>query len=288
MSEKLPSVRTSFTGQDHHGVEKQPLRQAIAEFFFMASMTGRYTSSPETKFDFDLAQLRGLPDGALYLRRLREICATTLTNDYWEITLPIDLATSAARSPSRFAYQASLIRLGAQALYLSLCGKDTKDTAATKIPVEQIIASGESDEVEFKSTLRTNLHTGQVDEKMHLAALKTIAGFLNARGGTLIVGVSDDGKLIGIGADNFQNEDKMALHLVNLIRDRIGDLFLPYVHPHFDEQDGDRVMVIRCEKGPRPAFVKDGVAHRFFVRSANATTELAGGAVTDYVKARFA
>jgi hypothetical protein len=92
-----------------HGIDKQVMRQAIAEFFFMASLTGRYTSSPETSFEFDLAQLRGIKTGDAYLGKLREICATTLTNDYWEITLPNSLATSASRSPSRFAYQASLV-----------------------------------------------------------------------------------------------------------------------------------------------------------------------------------
>lgn len=386
-----------------HKLDKQELRQVIAEFFFMASLTGRYTSSPETKFDFDLAQLRGLSDGTTYLATLRQICATTLTNDYWEITLPNDLATSAARSPSRFAYQASLILLGARALYSplkiadmidpavkgtkatfeqhhlfpktylakigvtdlrqinqianfalvewpanlkisdqapsdyapvlhrafspnerddtlrwhalpvnwwemqfddflrerrvlmarlvrdayrTLCG-DNQPAVTTKVSVEELIASGESDAVEFKSTLRTNLHTGQIDEKMHLAALKTIAGFLNARGGTLVIGVTDNGKVLGLTADSFPNDDKMALHLVNLIRDRIGELFLPYIHPHFDEQDGERVMVVQCEKGPKAAFVKDGGNQRFFVRGANATTELSGSAVTDYVKARF-
>jgi predicted HTH transcriptional regulator len=68
---------------------------------------------------------------------------------------------------------------------------------------------------------------------MHLAALKTIAGFLNASGGTLVIGVADDGKVLGLAADGFPNEDKMGLHLVNLLRDRVGEMFLPYVHPHW-------------------------------------------------------
>jgi predicted HTH transcriptional regulator len=146
---------------------------------------------------------------------------------------------------------------------------------------------GESGSIEFKSTLRTNLHTGEADDRMQLSALKTIAGFLNAHGGTLVVGVADDGKVVGLDADNFPNEDKMSLHLVNLVRDRIGEIALPYVHPHFDEEESERVLVIRCEKGPKPAFVKDGPVHRFYVRGANATAELSGSSVTDYVKARF-
>lgn len=386
-----------------HKIDKQDLRQAIAEFFFMTSLTGRYTNSPETQFEFDLAQLRDVEDGQDYLYKLRQICATTLTNDYWEISLASSLARSAARSPSRFAYEASLVMLGARALfsplkiadmvdpavkgsratferhhlfprghlakigvtdlkqvnqianfaivewpdnlkisdqapldyapalhaklaphdrdamlrwhalpanwwelpfetllrerrllmaklvreaYRHLCG-DLPPPPTIKISVDDLIANGETDGVEFKSTLRTNLHTGQPDEKMHLAALKSIAGFLNAQGGALVIGVADDGKALGLGADNFQSEDKMSLHLVNLVRDRVGELFLPYIHPHFEEKDGERVLVVQVEKGPKPSFVKDSGLHRFFVRGANATVELSATAITDYVKARF-
>lgn len=391
-------------GVRDYGIDRATVRQRIAEFFFMAAMTGRYTNSPESRFEADLSMVRGLADGKAFLARLREICATTLTGDYWEITLPSQLATSAARSPSLFAYQAALIKLDAPVLfspmkigvmvdpavkgskaaleqhhlfprgYLESKGvKDLKmiNQIANFAPVEwpvnikigkqapaeyvpaldaalsaeernelyrlhalphlwwempydeflvarrlrmsqvvreawqrlvgdvkaepvgtasiaELISGGETGAVEFKATLRTNLHTSQPDEKMHLAALKTIAGFLNAKGGTLLIGVTDDGEVLGLAADGFPNEDKMGLHLVNLIKDRIGDVFLPYIHPHFEEQDGERILAIRCERGPRAAFLKDGNQQRFFVRGGNATTELMGASVTDYVKQRFA
>jgi predicted HTH transcriptional regulator len=122
---------------------------------------------------------------------------------------------------------------------------------------------------------------------MQLSALNPIAGFLNAKGGTLLVGVSDSSEVIGLSADGFPTEDKMGLHLVNLIKDRIGDVFLPYIHPHFEEQDGVRILAVRCERGPKAPFVKDGNQQRFFVRGGNATAELIGSSVTDYVKQRF-
>jgi predicted HTH transcriptional regulator len=128
--------------------------------------------------------------------------------------------------------------------------------------IAELIAGGETEGVEFKATLRTNLHTGQHDDKMHMAVLKTIAAFLNAGGGTLLIGVADDGVVTGLTADGFANEDKMSLHLVNLLRDRVGELFLPYIHPEFIEHDGSRVLSVRCERGPKPAFVKEGAAQR--------------------------
>jgi hypothetical protein len=390
-------------GITDYGIDKGRMRQAIAEFFFMAALTGRYTSSPETRFESDLGRIRDLPDGDVFLTRLREISATTLTSDYWTITLPSQLATSAARSPSRFAYQAALIKLDADALYSPIkiasmvdpAVKGTKvafeqhhlfprgylaeigiidlkqvnqianfasvewpdnlrigkkspadyvppldaglsaelrerlyfwhalphlwweipydqflierrvrmasvireawkalsggvpETVPVRISVGELISGGESDAVEFKSTLHTNLHTGLKDEKILMSVLRTIAGFLNAHGGTLLIGVADNGELLGLEADGFPNEDKMGLHLVNLVKDRIGDVFIPYVHPHFDDQEGKRVLIVRCDKGPKAGFVKDGNAQRFFVRGGNATTELSGQSVTDYIKQRF-
>jgi hypothetical protein len=170
--------------------------------------------------------------------------------------------------------------------YEKLCGRDAPP-APTAISVADLLAAGENGSVEFKSTLWTNLHTGQSDDKIQVAALKTIAGFLNAHGGTLVIGVADDGEVLGLTADGFKSEDSMGLHLVNLVRDRIGEIFLPYVHPHFEDGDKGRVLVVRCEKGPKPAFVKDGAHQRFFVRGANATAELSGTSITDYVKAHF-
>ena len=92
---------------------------------------------------------------------------------------------------------------------------------------------------------------------------------------------------LGLSADGFPNEDKMGLHLVNLVKDRIGEVFMPYVHLHFQDQDGERVLSVGCEAGPKPAFVKDGKEQRFFVRGGNATTELTGPSIIDYSSKRF-
>ena len=170
--------------------------------------------------------------------------------------------------------------------WMRLSGGAT-ETVPSPVSVAELIAGGETDATEFKATLRTNLHTGQVDEKMHLAALKTIAGFLNAKGGVLLIGVADDGEVLGLDVDGFDNEDKMGLHLVNLVKDRLGEVFLPYIHPHFEDLEDRRVLSIRCDKGPKAAYLKDGQAQRFFVRGGNATAELSGASITDYSKQRF-
>jgi hypothetical protein len=391
-------------GRTEFGVEEFTLRKLIAQWFFMSAVTGRFTGSPESAMESDLARLRGIEAPEQFVERLRHICDITLTNDFWSVTLPNDLATSSASSPSLHAYNASLVLLDAPALfsntklgdlldpaiqanrqaverhhlfpkgYLAKLGiTETRDTnqianyaylewadnmqvsddapadylpkvkerfsdselaamyhfhalpenweqadyrdflerrreliarviregyqklAATEKekPVPEaydlaaMIDDGESQAVEFKATLRTNMHTGEVDRRMETAILKTIAGFLNTHGGTLVVGVSDDGTPVGVEADHFPNEDKMSLHLVNIVKSRISAQSLTDIHMHFEDYNGGRAMVVRCSKSAKPVFVKDGQLERFYIRTGPSTTELQASQTHDYIKERF-
>jgi hypothetical protein len=132
-----------------------------------------------------------------------------------------------------------------------------------------------------------NTATGQNDNRMESAVVKTIAAFLNTRGGTLIIGVKDDGSLSGIEKDNFANEDKMQLHFGNLIRDRIGPQNMIFVHPHVEDFKGGRVLVVDCKKCREPVFVKDGGKEHFYARTGAATEELTGSQMQQYVRNHF-
>lgn len=389
-------------GRTQFGVEEHALRKVIAKWLFMSNVTGRFTSSPESALEFDLARLRNVTDAHGFIDVIDQVCASTLTGDFWSITLPNDLATTAARSPSMFAFFAALNVLDARALYslhtvrelmdpsvkgtrsslerhhlfpvaylktqgiedqrdynqianfaimewgdngaisdsappdyvpamearfdpavlsemyrahalpygwqnLSfneflrqrrslmaatikraydvLAGNSTIPTAPP--PITDLIAGNETDGVEFKSTLRINLHTGEKDPRMETAVLKTIAGFLNSHGGTLIVGVADDGSAVGIGRDQFENEDKMALHLVSLMKERLGGQNALNVHLRFEDFEGERVLTVECDRALAPTFVKDGPAERFFVRYGPSTQELVGAAAQAYIAQRF-
>ena len=71
----------------------------------------------------------------------------------------------------------------------------------TSSGLADLLAAGESQTVEFKSTARWNVHAGQADKKMEHVIVKTVCGFLNAEGGTLLIGVDDDGAVVGLDAD---------------------------------------------------------------------------------------
>lgn len=104
-------------GRTEYDVEGFKLRNAIARWLFMSLLTGRFTSSPESRMEQDLAELRELKTADQFLTRLATVEAATLTDDYWTKTLPLDLATSAGRSPALFGFYAAQTLLGAQALF---------------------------------------------------------------------------------------------------------------------------------------------------------------------------
>ncbi|NLZ29116.1 MAG: hypothetical protein GX887_09165, partial [Firmicutes bacterium] len=389
-------------GRTEYNVPEFDLRKVISLWFFMASVTGRYTSSPESAMEFDLARLRGLRTHDDFIKTLKDVCKITITGDFWTMALPNDLATSSPRSPSLFAYQAALVLLDANALfskmkisdlldpsvyakrtaierhhlfpkkylrhlgiesvrdtnqianyalvewgdnadissrapvdylpemkkrfnnqelermyywhalpdnwenmdyrefllrrreliasvirdaYSKLTGQSEKETHPVRL--DQLWDNGETGTVEFKSTLRINLHTGEKDPRIELSTLKTIAAFLNSNGGTLIIGVADDSEPVGLDKDEFASEDKMHLHLVNLLNDRIGPQHMIYIHPQFDDYKGRRIMVVNCLRGKSPVFVKDGRLERFYVRTGAATMELFGEQMQSFIDQRF-
>ena len=152
---------------------------------------------------------------------------------------------------------------------------------------ESRISRGEGMQTEFKSTLRVNIHTGQNDPKMEHAVLKTLAAFLNSKGGTLFVGVNDDGEVVGLESDNFPNEDKMALHLDNLIKDRLGGPVFAYVKTTFADVGGKRFLAIECAASNNPVFLKNATGEEFFIRAGASSPALPASHTHEYIQRRF-
>lgn len=160
--------------------------------------------------------------------------------------------------------------------------------------VEKVIKEGESNRVEFKSTLYTNLKTGEKDKRMEKAVLKTLVAFLNSDGGTLLVGVEDNGNIMGVDIEAFDSRDKMSLHITHLISAQIGDEYLPFIRFRLvdfgkKESGKDKIVVIfECRPTSSPAFFKEpkeGI-EIYFVRSGPSTVELTGMDLLKYVNNR--
>lgn len=115
------------------------LREVMARWFFMATLTARYTGSPETRFEQDMALLRGANRADDFVRILDEQISAVLTKDYWEVTLPNELETAAARNTAQFAYYATLCLLEARVLYSKMKVSELLDptTKAKKTALER-------------------------------------------------------------------------------------------------------------------------------------------------------
>ena len=126
-------------GKLDYQVEPRTLRTLIARWFFFVSLTGRYTTSPESRMEQDLADLRGVKTADDFREYVERTIRSHLTNDYWTVTLPAELATSAARSPALFAYYAALNLLDAQVLFSKLKVRELLDPVlrARRTPIER-------------------------------------------------------------------------------------------------------------------------------------------------------
>ena len=126
-------------GKRDFKVDLYRLREVMARWFFMATLTGRYTGSPEARFEQDMALLRGANRADDFVRILDEQISAVLTKDYWEVTLPNELETAAARNTAQFAYYAALCLLEARVLYSKMKVSELLDptTKAKKTALER-------------------------------------------------------------------------------------------------------------------------------------------------------
>jgi hypothetical protein len=316
-------------GHHEYKVGRSELREAIARWFFMSSLTGRYTGSPETILEADLRRFAEAKSADDFVAIIDHVIDTQLTPDFWAVTLPEYLESSAAWSPYLFGYYASLNLLDAKALfsnmkinelfdpgtkqkkspverhhlfpkaYLSTIGVTgttrtnqianfafvewadnisisdqkpdeyfpkfmgrlpteeqaqanywhalpndwvnmdyfdflrerrrliaavTRDgferlrTGATNGPrfaptlspptISELRRQMETDQVEFKQSARASIENDVPEKVINEGIIKTVAAFLNSRGGTLGIGINDDGDVVGIQPDlDFKRQD---------------------------------------------------------------------------------
>jgi hypothetical protein len=121
----LYSYALWLIGRIDYGVPLDELREVMARWFFMSQMTGRYTSSPETRAQEDLNRLESVPTTtSAFIDVLNGQISTAVPSDWWTITLPDLLDTSSAGAPAYVAYIASLNILDADVLLSTSKVKD--------------------------------------------------------------------------------------------------------------------------------------------------------------------
>jgi Schlafen, AlbA_2 len=156
--------------------------------------------------------------------------------------------------------------------------------------VHLLIATGENDAVEFKSSLRWDHRQGKCNKALEMVIVKTIAGFLNHDGGDLLIGVADDGSVTGLGDDyatlRKKDRDGFELLLVQLVKNALGGDVCTLLHAIFQEIDDRDVCRVLIEPSERPVYVQHKGRALYFVRTGNATHELDAREALDHIANR--
>ncbi len=172
----------------------------------------------------------------------------------------------------------------AEHLNAFLEGITATEEASAAVTLQDLISEGESDELEFKSTLRWDIPRETVSKTLEEVVLKSVAAFANSHGGTLLIGVSDDGSIVGLEHDYLSHEgwdrDGFELHLRNILSHQLGvAVVTSKVKTTFDEIDEKDVRRVDVAPVSEPLIVqtknKNGQpVERFYIRNGNQSQEL--------------
>ncbi|BCX15557.1 MAG: hypothetical protein KatS3mg097_449 [Candidatus Parcubacteria bacterium] len=154
-----------------------------------------------------------------------------------------------------------------------------------------ILQRKESENIEFKQSMRWDFKEGKVNKNLEKAIIKTIAGFLNSQGGFLIIGVDDEQRVTGLDADYQtlpkKNSDSFQNHFLNIFKHYIGIQYHKYVKIFFQKIEDKEIAIIKVFPSDKPVYVKFDNEELFFVRINNTTVPLKVSEITSYIKSHW-
>ena len=155
--------------------------------------------------------------------------------------------------------------------------------------LKEIILKGESQKLEFKSSLRYDMVNRALNKKLELVIAKTVAGFLNVDGGTLLIGVDDSGNVLGLENDysvlSKGDSDGFELVLRGVIKKYLGKTFDKYLSVEFHTIDNKEICQIKIKSKYRePVYFSIDGTEKFFVRTGNSTQPLKPSEMNEHIK----
>jgi predicted HTH transcriptional regulator len=157
--------------------------------------------------------------------------------------------------------------------------------------VSKMISSGESKQVELKSSFLWDYQTSTPNKELNKPVIKCISAFLNSEGGTLIIGVNDEKQILGIEPDlnlvKRHNLDGFENLLNTSFNTFIGAEYTPYIEITFKRIGGKTICLINVRPSLKPVYVKYGDAEEFHIRSGNSTRPLSIREANEYIQNRF-
>lgn len=168
-------------------------------------------------------------------------------------------------------YQNQSMNKRVQRYYKQVVQLDEFIKLAPDLEVMTLIKAGETDTVEFKVGAFLNPHKGKKDDSMIANVLEEIAAFMNTNGGIILIGVEDNGNILGIYQEyqvvdpHKPNWDGYSLALIGSLRRLSISNASQYCKIERLKIDGKDVCQIVVQFSPEPVHINE----KFFVREGN-------------------
>jgi len=137
--------------------------------------------------------------------------------------------------------------------------------------VQELIRSVESDTLEFKSTMRYDLRSKEINKKLEYVIAKTVAAFMNSDGGNLFIGIDDNQNMLGLLDDistlSKPDIDGFELHLVEILKKYSGAGLMSHIRISFPQVEDIQICRIKVSRPSKPVFTQYEGKEDFFMRS---------------------
>lgn len=157
---------------------------------------------------------------------------------------------------------------------------------------QELVAQGENNYLELKSSIRWDYKLSEVNRGLEHVIAKTLAGFMNTEGGKLVIGVDDEGTILGLENDyktlgSKQNSDGFLLQLDNIINNYLGKEFHQFITASIIKLDGHEICVVEILDSNQPVFVGNNGKEEFYIRASASTQSLSIREVNEYISSHW-
>lgn len=193
-----------------------------------------------------------------------------------------------------YAIVGVILSIGGAGLYSTMQRRSERIeqlSAALAGDLDTLIARGESANLEFKSSFRWDVRENKLNRALEGVVLKTLAGYMNGNGGTLLIGVADDGSVLGLDHDyqtlKKHDRDGFEQALMTAVAVKLGGDACHSVQIVFHSVQHKEVCRVMVAAMRRPVYVKDGDGPKLYVRTGALTRELNVQEAIDYTTSRW-
>jgi hypothetical protein len=183
------------------------------------------------------------------------------------------------------------------ALARMLAGIENSSLDLIDVSPELLVKLDESATLEFKSTLRVCINSRKTEKFVEQSILKSVAALANSSGGQLVIGVNDEGAVLGLDLDYGslprQNRDGFEQYLSTMMLNAFGEAFaannLSFVFHTVENRD---ICVIHVRRSSLLQFVEQVSAsgiksQKLYARIGNSSREIPPEKIQNFVSTRI-